>query len=66
MAQLIAASCPGDPPLDPMRRFAAVTDRLDLLLFAVMSMSPMLQQLHDSLDDKQKAGLSRALRQVRR
>jgi LTXXQ motif family protein len=66
MAQLIAASCPGDRPLDPMRRFAAVTDRLDLLLFAVMSMSPMLQQLHDSLDDKQKAGLSRALRQVRR
>jgi LTXXQ motif family protein len=66
MAQLIAGSCPGDAQLDPMRRFAAVTDRLDLLLFAVMSMSPMLQQLHDSLDDKQKAGLSRALRQVRR
>jgi LTXXQ motif family protein len=66
MAQLIAASCPGDPPLDPMRRFTAATDRLDLLLFAVMSMSPMLQQLHDSLDDYQKAGLSRPLRQVRR
>jgi LTXXQ motif family protein len=66
MAQLIAASCPGDPPLDPMRRFAAATDRLDLLLFAAMSMSPMLQQLYDSLDDKQKAGLSRALSQARR
>ena len=66
MAQLIAASCPGDPPLDPMRRFAAATDRLDLLLFAAMSMSPMLQQLYDSLDDKQKAGLSRGLSQTRR
>jgi hypothetical protein len=49
-----------------MRRFAAATDRLDLLLFAAMSMSPMLQQLYDSLDDKQKAGLSRALSQARR
>ncbi|OLB72699.1 MAG: hypothetical protein AUI16_19885 [Alphaproteobacteria bacterium 13_2_20CM_2_64_7] len=66
MAQLIAASCPGDAQLDPMRRFAAATDRLDLLLFAAMSMSPMLQQLYDSLDDKQKAGLSRALSQARR
>jgi len=25
-------------------------------------MSPVLQQLYDSLDDKQKAGLARALR----
>jgi hypothetical protein len=32
----------------------------------VMSMSPMLQQLYESLDDKQKAGLSRGLQQVRR
>jgi hypothetical protein len=66
MARLIAASCPGDAQLDPMHRFAAATDRLDLLLFAAMSMSPMLQQLYDSLDDKQKAGLSRALSQARR
>ncbi|MFL6823745.1 MAG: Spy/CpxP family protein refolding chaperone [Xanthobacteraceae bacterium] len=66
MAQLVAGSCPSDANLDPMGRFAAATDRLHVMLFAVMSMSPMLQQLHDSLDDKQKAGLSRALRQVRR
>jgi len=31
----------------------------------VMSMSPALQQLYDSLDDKQRAGLTRALRQGR-
>ena len=60
MAQLIAGSCPSDAHLDdPMARFAAAKDRLDVMLFAVMSMSPVLQQLYDS-DDKQKAGLGRA------
>ena len=66
MARLIVGSCPSDAQLDPMPRLADAKDRLDLMLFAVMSMSPMLQQLHDSLDDKQKVGLSRALRQGRR
>jgi LTXXQ motif family protein len=66
MSQLIAGSCPRDAQFDPMRRFAAATDRLDLLLFAAMSMSPMLQQLYDSLDDKQKARLSQAVSQARR
>jgi hypothetical protein len=65
MAKLVAGSCPSDPRLAPMGRFAAATDRLDVMLFAVMSMGPALQQLYDSLDDKQKAGLNRALRQVR-
>ena len=66
MAQLVAGSCPSDATLDPMGRFTAATDRLHVLLFAVMSMSPMLQQLYESLDGKQKAGLSRGLQQVRR
>src|SRR5215510_1133238 len=65
MAKLVAGSCPSDPRLSPMGRFAAATDRLDVMLFAVRSMGPALQQLDDSLDDKQKAGLNRALRQVR-
>src|SRR5215813_13626325 len=57
MAQLIAGSCPSDAHLDnPMARFAAAKDRLDVMLFVVMSMSPVLQQLYDSLDDKQEAG----------
>src|SRR5256886_12791389 len=59
MAQLVAASCPSDPRPDPMSRVAAATDRLDVMLFSVMSVSPMLQQFYDSLDDKQKAGLAR-------
>jgi LTXXQ motif family protein len=65
MAKLVAGSCPSDSRLGPMDRFAAATDRLNVMLFAVMSMSPALQQLYDSLDDKQKAGLSQALRQIR-
>jgi len=65
MAKLVAGSCPAHPSLSPMGRFAAATDRLDVMLFAVMSMSPALQQLYDSLDDKQKASLNRALRQSR-
>jgi len=60
MAQLIAGSCPSDAHLDdPMARFAAAKDRLDVMLFVVMSMSPVLQQ-YDSLDAKQKAELGRA------
>jgi LTXXQ motif family protein len=65
VAKLVAGSCPSDPRPDPMGRFAAATDRVDVMLFAVMNMGPALQQLYDSLDDKQKTGLSRALRQVR-
>jgi hypothetical protein len=65
MAKLVAGSCPADRLLSPMGRFAAATDRLDVMLFAAMSMSPALQQLYDSLDDKQKADLNRALRQAR-
>ena len=66
MAQLIAGSCPSNAHLDPMARFAAAKDRLDVMLFVVMSMSPVLQQSYDSLDDQQKAGLAQALRQARR
>src|SRR5215510_10699922 len=55
MAQLIAGSCPGNAHLDdPMARFAAAKDRLDVMLFVVMSMSPVLQQ-YGSLDANQNA-----------
>jgi hypothetical protein len=66
MARLVAASCPSDPRPDAMSRVAAATDRLQVMLFTVMNVSPMLQQFYDSLDDKQKAGLASALRQARR
>jgi LTXXQ motif family protein len=66
MAQLIVSSCPTYPLLGHMGRFAAATDRLDVMLFAVMTMSPALQDFHDSLSDQQKTGLDRVLRQIRR
>jgi hypothetical protein len=62
MAQLIASSCPTHPLPGHMDRFAAVTDRLDVMLFAVMSMSPVLQDFYDSLNEQQKTGLNQALR----
>ncbi len=66
MAQLIVSSCPTYPLLGHMGRFAAAMDRLDVMLFAVMSMSPALQGFYDSLDEKQKTSLNRAIGQIRR
>jgi len=62
MAQLIADSCPTYPLLGDMDRLAAAADRLDVMLFAVMSMSQGLQNFYDSLDDRQKRALARAFR----
>ena len=62
MAQLIADSCPTYPLLGDMDRLAAAADRLDVMLFAVMSMSQGLQDFYDSLDDRQKRALGRAFR----
>jgi hypothetical protein len=66
MAQLIVSSCPTYPLLGPMGRIAAVSDRLDVMLFAVMTMSPALPDFYESLSDKQKVGLNRVIRQFRR
>jgi hypothetical protein len=49
-----------------MDRIAAAGDRLDVMLFALMTLSPALPEFYDSLSDKQKAGLGRAIRQFRR
>jgi hypothetical protein len=64
MAQLIADSCPTYPLLGDMDRLAAAADRLDVMLFAVMSMSQALPDFYDSLDDRQKRALGRALRPI--
>lgn len=65
MAQLIANSCPTYPLLGHMGRFTAAADRLDVMLFAVMAMSPALEVFYDSLNDSQKRGLGLAMRQRR-
>jgi hypothetical protein len=66
MAQLIITSCRAYPLAGDMGRFAAVTDRLDVMLFAAMTISPALVDFYDSLNDKQKTSLERTMRQLRR
>jgi hypothetical protein len=66
MAQLIMTSCRAYPLAGDMGRFAAVTDRLDVMLFAAMTISPALVDFYDSLDDKQKTSLERTMRELRR
>jgi hypothetical protein len=66
MAQLIMSSCPTYPLLGHMGRFAAASDRLDVMLFAVMTIAPAVQGFYGSLDDRQRAGFHRTVRQLRR
>jgi hypothetical protein len=66
MAQLIKSSCPTYPLLGHMGRFAAASDRLDVMLFAVMTMAPAVQGFYGSLDDRQRSGFHRTVRQLRR
>ena len=66
MTQLIMSSCPTYPLLGHMGRFAAASDRLAVMLFAVMTIAPAVQGFYGSLDDKQRAGFHRTVRQLRR
>jgi hypothetical protein len=66
MAQLILSSCPTYPLVGHMGRFAAASDRLDVMLFAVMTIAPAVQGFYGSLDDRQRAGFHRTVRQLRR
>jgi hypothetical protein len=66
MAQLIMSSCRAYPLSGHMGRFAAITDRLDVMLFAAMTVSPALLEFYDSLNDKQRTNLERTIRQLRR
>jgi hypothetical protein len=66
MAQLVGSSCPDYPLLGAMDRFAAASDRLDVMLFALLTLSPALPDFYASLSDKQKAALDRVVRHFRR
>ena len=66
MARLIMSSCPIYPLLGHMGRFAAASDRLDVMLFAVMTLAPAVQGFYGSLDDRQRASFHRTVRQLRR
>lgn len=66
MARLIASTCPRYPLLGPMDRITAAADRLNVMLFAVMTLNPALPDFYDGLSDVQKTSLERSVRQLRR
>jgi hypothetical protein len=66
MAQLVINSCPTYPLLGPVGRIAALSDRLDVMQFAVSTMTPALPNFYESLSDKQKISLSKVIRQFSR
>ena len=66
MGQLVASSCPTYPLLGATGRIAAAGDRLNVMLFTVMTLGPTLVEFYDSLSDKQKAALVRVIRHYQR
>ncbi|HWF94407.1 MAG TPA: hypothetical protein VG291_05560 [Xanthobacteraceae bacterium] len=46
LVKLLAASCPQETEATPMDRLTAAGDRMNALLYVVMSMSPALSELH--------------------
>jgi hypothetical protein len=66
MGQLVASSCPNYPLLGATGRIAAAGDRLNVMLFTVVTLGPTLVEFYDSLSDKQKAALARVIRQYQR
>lgn len=47
-------------------RLTAAADRLDVMLFAVMTVGPALRDFYESLDDRQQRSLRRTMRQLER
>jgi hypothetical protein len=66
MGQLVASSCSTYPLLGATGRIAAAGDRLNVMLFTVVTLGPTLVEFYDSLSDKQKAALARVIRQYQR
>jgi hypothetical protein len=54
-AKRLNAECPGQEPLTPPARLAAVKQRLDVMLQAVESVDTALNAFYSSLSDEQKA-----------
>jgi hypothetical protein len=53
--ETVQASCPGEPPLTPPARLAAVHERLDAMLSAIRTVRGALNRFYASLSDEQKA-----------
>jgi hypothetical protein len=52
---ILKGACPKDLPSIPTGRLAAMQTRLEVMLQAVQTIRPALDQLYQSLDDEQKA-----------
>ena len=52
---ILKGACPKDLPSIPTGRLAAMQTRLEVMLQAVQTIRPALEQLYQSLDDEQKA-----------
>jgi hypothetical protein len=55
LIKFLAISCPQEIKPTPMDRLAAAGDRMNALLYVVMSMSPAMNELYGSLKDEPKA-----------
>jgi hypothetical protein len=66
MGQVIMSACPAAGSAGPLGRLTATMDRLDVMLFALMSLGPAVQEFYGSLSDKQKANLHKVVLQARR
>jgi hypothetical protein len=64
-AELLAASCPAQPPATPSARLEAVSKRLEVMLTAVKNVRRALDGLYDGLSDQQKAQFNRIGQSVR-
>jgi FAD/FMN-containing dehydrogenase len=54
LAKFLAASCPREAETTPLRRLAAVSDRMNALMYVVMNMNPAFNAFYGSLDDRQR------------
>ncbi|HZN29263.1 MAG TPA: Spy/CpxP family protein refolding chaperone [Xanthobacteraceae bacterium] len=66
MGQVIMSACPAAGSAGPLGRLAAAMDRLDVMMFALMSLGPAVQEFYGSLSDKQKADLHKVVLHARR
>jgi LTXXQ motif family protein len=54
LAQFLMTSCPRDVPPTPLAKLDAASDRVNAILFTLMSMDPAFVNFYSSLSDQQK------------
>jgi len=64
--RIIQSACPGELPLTPTGRLAAMEQRIEAMLQALATVRPALSKFYAVLNDEQKARFNRALDSDRR